>query len=180
MTTGVYTTVLFHLGIMLDDRGYSLATVGLIVAVSQAVAGAFNLIGGYISDKFPVRHTLFWFSLFPSAAVFLLLMSDNVAIAYLFAALLGVGMGGRTAPISSIRGTYFGRREFSKITGLSMISVTVVSVVTPPLAGLSYKLQDGSYTAVFAILAVLGILGSFLFLLLGEPRPDPRPAPAST
>ena len=58
-----------------------------------------------------------------------------------------------------------------------MISVNVVSVAAPPLAGLSYKWQDESYTAVFAILAVLGLLGSFLFLLLGEPRPDPRPAP---
>ena len=179
VTTGVYTTVLFHLGIMLDDRGYSLVSVGLIVAVSQAVAGAFNLIGGYVSDKVPVKYTLFWFSLFPPVAVIVLLVSDNLAMTYLFAVLLGVGMGGRTAPVSSMRGTYFGRREFSKITGLSMISVNVISIAAPPLAGLSYKWQDGSYTAVFAALAAVGILGSFLFLLLGEPRPDPRPAAAA-
>ena len=44
----VIVTLMVHLGPMLDDRGFSLQTVGWVVATYTGVGAIFTLIGGYV------------------------------------------------------------------------------------------------------------------------------------
>ena len=46
----VIVTMMVHLGPMLNDRGFSLQTVGWVVATYTAVGAVFTMIGGYVGD----------------------------------------------------------------------------------------------------------------------------------
>ena len=47
----VIVTLMVHLGPMLDDRGFSIQTIGWVVATYTAVGALFTLIGGYVGDR---------------------------------------------------------------------------------------------------------------------------------
>ena len=171
----VIVTVTVHLGSMLNlDRGIPLHTVGWVVSIYTAVSAVFTLIGGYIGDRVPIRLALFGFSAIQSVAVVIILQSDSVHLAFLFAVLLGIGFGGRSPLTTAIRGVYFGRRSFASITGVSMIPMNAFLLGAPLFAGYMYD-TTGSYNIPFITIAIVSFLGSSLFLLLGEPKPLSSP-----
>ena len=166
----VIVTIMVHLGLMLDDRGFSLGTIGLVVSTYTGLNAVFVLVGGYVGSRVPVRYALFGFSALQSGAVAVLLVAgDDALLVFLFAVLLGVGFGGRNPLTSAIRGTYFGRKDYATITGLGMVIMNVFLFTAPVVAGYI------SYDTAFAGVAVVCLLGSGLFLFLGDPKPPPAP-----
>ena len=123
----VIVTLMVHLGSMLNiDRAMALSTVGLVVSTYTGVGALFNLVGWYLGDRVPMRLALFGFSAVQSCGVIVLLMAQSAPVAFGAAVILGIGFGGRTPLTSAIRGTYFGRRAFASITGLSMMPMNVL------------------------------------------------------
>ena len=159
----VLVTLTVHLGLLLDDRDFSLETIGLVVSAYTGVSAIFVLIGGYLADRFPIRFEVFAFSILQTVAVFVLLAAHTLPMVFLFALLMGAGFGGRTATSSSIRGAYFGRRAFASITGLSMVPMNALLLAMPLFA--AYV----SYDISFVTVALVCLFGSSLYLFLGEP-----------
>ncbi len=174
------TTMMVHLGPMLDDRSFSLPTVGWVVATYTAVAAVFTLVGGYIGDRLPIRFALFGFAAIQSVAVAVLLVTESLPMVYVFALILGVGFGGRNPLTAAIRGVYFGRKAFASITGISTIPQNILLLVAPLFAGIMFD-ANGSYTIPLATVAIVSLAGSSLFLLLGDPSsaPSQRGKPSS-
>ena len=164
----VIVSIMVHLGLLLDDRGYSLPTISAIVGTYTGVNAVFILVGGYLGDRLPIRFAAFGFSSIQSIAVIILVFNDGMGMAYLFAIILGIGFGGRTPVTTSIRGVYFGRRAFSAISGMSMVPMNVMLFAAPLFAGYMRD-ATGSYTIPFLAIAVVCMFGSCLFLLLGNP-----------
>ena len=181
-SSSVIVTISVHLGSMLNlDRGLPLQTVGLVVSTYLGVGALFNLVGGYIGDRLPIRMAIFGFSVLQSVAVGVLLLADSTPLAFLFAVLLGVSFGGRSPLTTAIRGIYFGRRAFASITGMSMVPMNGFMIALPLFAGYMFD-TTGSYDIPFMVLIVLNLVGSFLFLMLGEPKlmsPAPKTAQRS-
>ncbi len=183
-TTSVMVSVTVHLGPLLNvDRGLSLETVGLVVSAYMIVATIFQLVGGYMGDRMSMPVLLFAFSSIQSAAVVVLLRTEDLAMAFVFAVLMGVGFGAR-APLSmAIRGAYFGRRNFGRLIGMSQIPMNVLNLAMPLFAGYMFDARQ-SYNIPFGVLAGVGMVGAFLFLMLGKTRPAtsgrPDPAPSWT
>ena len=175
-TSIVIVTLMVHLGTMLTDRGMSLQTVGWVVATQTGVSAVFNLVGGYVGDRVPLKLALFGFSALQSGALGILLVADSPAMAFLFAAVFGVGFGGRTPLTTSIRGLYFGRKAFASITGVSMIPMNFFLLVAPLFAGIMFD-ATGSYTIPFVAVAAVSFVGSAMFLFLGNPIPAPAVRP---
>ena len=178
----VIVTVMVHLGLMLDDRGFSLQTISAVVATYTAINAVFILVGGYLGDRMPIRYSAFGFSAIQSVAVVVLVLAHDKTMLFLFAAILGVGFGGRTPVTTAIRGVYFGRRAFAAITGISMMPMNVLLFSAPLFAGYIRDLT-GVYDVPFLTIAVICLIGSCLFLLLGEPasaasevQPNPQAA----
>ncbi len=165
----VIVTLTVHLGPMLDDRGFSLQTIGWVVGAYTGVAAVFTLVGGYVGDRLPIRLALFGFSVIQSGSVVVLMFADNLWMAYLFAVLMGIGFGGRNPLTTAIRGVYFGRKAFASITGMSMIPMNVMLLASPLFAGIMFDATQ-SYTIPMAVVAVVSLAGSSLFLFLGSPE----------
>ena len=166
------TTMMVHLGPMLDDRSFSLPTVGWVVATYTGVAAVFTLVGGYIGDRLPIRFALFGFAAIQSVAVAVLLVTESLPMVYVFALILGVGFGGRNPLPAAIRGVYFGRKAFASITGISTIPQNILLLVAPLFAGIMFD-ATGSYTIPLATVAIVSLAGSVGFLFLGAPSNAP-------
>jgi MFS family permease len=164
----VIVTLMVHLGPMLDDRGFSIQTIGWVVATYTGVGALFTLIGGYVGDRVSIRLALFAFSVVQSTAVVVLLVARTELLAFAFAVLLGIGFGGRTPLTTAIRGAYFGRRAFASITGVSMIPMNILLLIAPLFAGIMFD-KEGSYTIPFLTIALVSFFGAAMFLLLREP-----------
>ena len=76
---------------------------------------------------------------------------------------------------TAIRGVYFGRKAFAAITGISMVPMNVLLFVAPLYVGYMRDIT-GTYTSAFLTIAAVSLLGSCLFLLLGEPTKLPAQA----
>ncbi len=168
----IVVAVMVHLGLMLDDRGYSLQTISGVVAAFTGVNAAFLIVGGYVGDRLGMRLTAFWFAALQPVSVVVLVFADSVPLVFLFAVLLGIGRGGCSPATSAMRGVYFGRRAFAAITGVSMIPMNLFLFFAPLYAG---YLRDitGDYDISFLTVAGMAMLGAFLFLGLGEPKSAP-------
>ena len=172
----VIITVFVHLGLMLDDRGFSLQTISAVVAIYTAINAIFIPVGGYLGDRFPMRLVAFWFSVLQSLAVVVLVLAHSLEMLLLFAVVLGVGFGGRTSVTTAMRGAYFGRKAFAAIMGISMVPLNIFLFTAPVFAGFMRD-ATGNYDFSFLTIGAVALVGSFLFLLLGEP--DRMPARAA-
>ena len=177
-SAAVMTTLTVHLGSMLFlDRGVSLGTVGLVISTYLAVGAAFNLVGGYVGDRVPMRMAVFGFSVVQSVAIVVLLLAGTSPLIYVFAILLGIGFGGRAPLTTAIRGVYFGRRAYGRIMGISMLPMNAFLFVMPVYAGFMFDATE-SYTIPFITLAALNFVGSCFFLMIGPPTAPPLRQPA--
>ena len=174
----VAISVFIHIGLMLDDRGYSLQTISLVVAVHTGVSVASTLLGGYLGDRLPLRLLAFGFSSLQSVGLVILVFAQNLEMVFLFAIFLGAGFGAKTPIVVALRGAYFGRKAFGAITGISMLPVSILLLIGPVFAGHMRDLT-GNYDLPFIIIAVVAFFGCGLFLLLGEPTGVPATAARS-
>ncbi len=161
-------TTLVHLGLMLDDRGFSLEAIGAVMAVFTGTNAVFILVGGYIGDRIPIRLAYFGFSVLEPAALLVLVLVPGMWVVFVFAVMLGMGTGSRMPLVFSVRGVYFGRREFAAITGLSLVPVSFLFIIVPVLVGVMRDIT-GSYGQPLLAVAGLSFCGCLLYLLLGEP-----------
>lgn len=164
----VMLAVMSHLGLMMKDQGFTLQTTAWLVGGYTLVATVFQLVGGYVGDRIPIRLALFGFTTIQAVGVVVLTLADNIATLAVFAVMFGVGMGGRNPLTVSIRGDYFGRRSFGKILGLSTVPMNVLLLISSPLAGYMRDVQ-GTYTDAFLLLAALNFLGGICFLAAKRP-----------
>ena len=168
-TSMVILAIMTHLGLLLKDKGFDVQTTGWIVVVYTAVAMVFQLVGGYVGDRWPKNIALFIFTTIQAAAVVVLTLSSSLLMFYLYAVLFGIGFGGRNPLTTAIRGEYFGRASFGRILGLSTVPMNVLLLIGSPMAGYMRDVQD-SYDMAFLILAGFNFLGGVLFLFARKPR----------
>ena len=176
-STIVIATVSVHLGLMLDDRGFSLQAISGVVAIYTAASAIFMLVGGYVGDRLPIRLVAFGFTILQPLALVVLVLSHDTAILFLFAVLLGIGNGARMPVTTAMRGVYFGNKAFAAIMSMSMVPQKLLLFGAPLFAGLMRD-ATGNYDVSFLTIAVVSFSGSFLFLLLGEPPMAYRSHPA--
>ncbi len=77
------------------------------------------------------------------------------------AGLFGVGYGGTGALMSSVPADLFGGANLNAIFGLVSLSLAVPGLVAPAVAGYGFD-QLGTYTPVFLLTGVVGLLGAGL------------------
>ena len=169
----IIISVMFYLGLLMVERGFSLGQIGTVISVQTAVSTAFILVGGIIGDRIPIRLAIFAFSLLQSIAMVILLIAETLPMFYLFTILMGIGFGGRTPLTTAIRGVYFGRSNFARITGISMIPMNIMFIAVVPYVAWMQEYITGSYTLPLATIAAVSAVGSVMFLMMGNPRLSP-------
>ncbi|MDA0263312.1 MAG: MFS transporter [Chloroflexi bacterium] len=176
-TSMVILAIMAHLGLLMVDKGYHLQDAAFVVSVYTAVAMGFQLVGGYLGGKIPIRLALAFFTSLQALGVIVLVTADSLATFYVFAALFGAGFGGRNPLTVAIRGDYFGSASFGKILGLSTVPMNLLLLIAAPLVGWMRDIQ-GSYTDAFIVMVLTNIAGAVCFVLAKRPVRKPALEPA--
>jgi len=134
-TSMVILAIMAHLGLLMIDKGYELPDAAFVVSVYTGVAMGFQLVGGYVGSRIPIRLALALFTCLQAAGVVVLVFADSLSTFYWFAILFGAGFGGRNPLTIAIRGDYFGSASFGKILGLSTVPMNVLLLIAAPLVG---------------------------------------------
>lgn len=172
LSSMLIATMTVHMVPMLTDQGLSLQMAANAWATLMAVGFAFQLIGGFMGDRVPKNLAIAFFSLVQAGGFAMAVLVDSTLMAFVFAAVYGIGLGGRNPLTVAIRGDYFGQRAFATLTGISMAPLYGFMVAAPLFAATMFD-SRGSYTLAFLILAVLGAVGAVLFVFAKRPNLAP-------
>ena len=161
-------TISVHIIPALTDIGISLQFSGVIVSIYTVVGVIFQLLGGYAGDKLSKTRLIAFFVTIQALGMFVVATVPNMSGAILFAVLYGAGFGGRIPLLTSIRGEYFGRKNFATIFGVSQVPMNLATMFAPIAAGYIFDVH-GSYFIPFLGLSILNMLGAFSILLAQKP-----------
>jgi cyanate permease len=167
-------TVTVHLAPALTDDNMSLPMVGFVVMTFGVTGALFQLIGGFLGDRFSKPRLISIFVILQSTGILVLATLHTPSMAFLFAVLYGAGLGGRIPLLTAIRGDYFGRANFATILGVSQVPMNLVMMGAPVAAGYLFDTL-GSYTIPFLGLALLNYVGAIFILGARKPAsPTPK------
>ena len=169
LSSMLIATLTVHLVPMLTDQGLSLQTASFVWSIMMGMWAVFQLVGGYLGDRFPKNLVLFGFTTLMAVGFTMSAFVHSLPMAILAMGMFGVGMGGRVPITTAIRGDYFGSRAFATITGISMVPNYGLWLAAPLLAATMFDAR-GDYTLSFLILGGLGSMSGVFFLLAKKPE----------
>ena len=162
------------------EQGIGLApsSAALVVTVMSALIIAGRLIGGLLGDLWDKRY-VFVIGV-GGAAVSLAIFALATVLwqAMLYGVLFGVSWGVRGPTINAMRGEYFGRASFGKITGTSNLILMSFSIFGPLFAGVMADAL-GDYKVAFLVCAGISVFGILTALAIRPPPLPPRLARAA-
>jgi len=151
----------------------------LVGATALSLIGFFNILGGLLAGYLGGRHRKkyllsgIYLARAVVIAVFLVAPKTEVAV-WIFGASLGV-LWLATVPLTSgLVGDIFGARYMATLFGFVMFSHQIGAFFGAWFGGLSHDLT-GSYTAVWVMAIVLGLLAAFLHWPISD-KPVAAPA----
>ncbi len=177
-TSMVILAIMAHLGLLMVDKGYELQDAAFVVSVYTAVAMVFQLVGGYVGSKIPIRFALALFTTLQALGVVVLVFADAKSTFYVFAVLFGAGFGGRNPLTVAIRGDYFGSASFGKILGFSTVPMNLLLLIAAPLVGWMRDVQ-GDYIQAFMVMVATNMVGALCFVTAKRPQKKPVSIPTA-
>ena len=162
--------IVFYMGQLMTDMGYSVQAVSWVVAAYTLASMVFQVVGGVLGDRMSKRRILALFASIQAAGVLGLVVADSLALFLVFAVLVGAGSGGRGVLSIAILPDYFGTASLGKILGFSFIFGSLTLLITTSIGGLMVD-GLGGYAIPLIILAALNLLGAFMFLNARSPQP---------
>ena len=170
------SSVVVHEFSYLTDRGFSTGVAAAVLSTHAIMASSGRLVWGFLVERFHVRYCMAAVYLGSALGVGMLLIASSAPMAFAFAVVYGLSVGGHAVLSSIAWANYFGRDFVGTIRGV-LTPLTAGSVAVGPwLVGRGYDIS-GDYLEVFLALLVLFVLGAAL-ILLAKP-PSYRVAPIS-
>jgi len=187
LLTGGFFVCGFHVAFIATHLPAYINTLNfdpLVGATALSLVGGFNIIGGllagYLGGRYRKKYLLSGIYLARAVVIALFLIGPKTEIAvWMFGASLGI-LWLATVPLTSgLVGDVFGARYLATLFGFVMFSHQIGAFLGAWLGGLSYDLT-GSYTAVWIMAIVLGLLAAVLHWPISDrPVSEAAPAPAT-
>ena len=162
-------TLSIHLVPKLNDMGFSLTGAGVLISTYTGIAMVTQFAAGYFGDRIPKPPLIFVFMLLQAASLLVLAFAEDTGLAYVFAVLYGIAIGGRVPLMTAIRGDYYGRKAFATIMGLSMLPNNFAMMFAPLFAGYMFD-KTGTYEVPFLTFAALAFLGALGMIFVRKPK----------
>jgi MFS family permease len=164
-----WTGVGLHLVPYLRQRGLAPTAAVGAVSVWFLASGVSTLLWGFSADKLSAWSLLVVAHALRAASVAVLLVSDTMPKAYIFAILQGCADGGLSTLPTVLLSEYYGRQHLGAIYGGVRAMLVMGFALGPLIAGAAFD-STRSYHDAFLAFLVLSILGTGLVGLAKRPR----------
>jgi len=166
------STMMIHLLPLLTDKGVSVVTAASVVAVAGGSTVVGRCLGGFLLDHIHARWITPAFFLLPAlGCVLLSRFSGNYLQAVIAAALIGGSAGVEGDMLPFLLGRYFGRRDYPRIYGLTMVLYSLGYALAPVAAGFLFD-ATGSYKGFLVTLSGLLVLAAAVSASFGPYPPE--------
>ena len=163
--TNTHSAAFFH------DQGLGAVAAGVGISFNAIFLGVGSIVWGRIVERAPARFALAAVALTMAAASYLFTFTDTEIEALAYSALFGFGLGGMVTVPPVAYADYYGRRSLGAIRGITEPFTTFGQAVGVLIPGIVFDyVSGGSYTAVFAGFAALGVGTAVVVAFAGAPR----------
>ena len=159
-----------HLMSYLTDNGLSPRVSAMVMAVVSGSGAVGSIWFGTLADRHNPRFLLAAGLALMGLGYLLLIFSHSIGPAFAWAVYMGVVQGGVFTTIQVVWANYYGRESIGGIRGVVWPVQTTAAAIGPLISALMYDLYGG-YAFVFALCALLSILGG-LSVLVSKPPSD--------
>jgi len=165
----IHTGVNIHQAAFLRDQGISASVAASALAVLAGGTAVGSIMWGSLLDRFPVKAVYSATAAWLGVMALLFLLVDSAGMAFVAAALFGIGIGGLLVVPPVAIADYFGRDSIGAIRGVTEPFVSGGQAIGAVGAGVIFDLTD-SYTATFPVFSVAAALAVVLLLAVRRPR----------
>ncbi len=160
-----------HSAAFFQDQGLGAVAAGVGISFNAIFLGVGSIVWGRIVERAPARFALAAVALTMAAASYLFTFTDTEIEALAYSALFGFGLGGMLTVPPVAYADYYGRRSLGAIRGITEPFTTFGQAVGVLIPGIVFDyVSGGSYTAVFAGFAALGVGTAAVVAFAGAPR----------
>jgi len=161
------TAIVAHLVPLATDKGLSPQTAAFVASIFGISLIAGRLIAGYLLDRFFAPYVLIVFLFGPviGLAMFAIGFGPGSS-AFLWAALIGLGVGAEIDVLGYLIPRYFGREAFGRLYGIVLSSFQLGGAGGTALLG-AIRTYNGSYDAGLWVIAATTFSAILLISLLG-------------
>jgi predicted MFS family arabinose efflux permease len=139
-------------------------------AVALSVRGGAGIIGrlcvGLLIDRFSAQRIQTLILLLAAMGTFVLSFAGSPTVAFIGAALLGVGLGSEADVLPYLLARYFGRKHFSVLYGLSWTAYAIGGATGPMFIGHLYDVSGAYHVRYIVYLAAVAFAAALVSLML--------------
>jgi MFS family permease len=155
------------------EFGFSNTQLGLIFSAFAYPYLLFQVIGGWVGDRFGARKTLFWCGLVWAVATMLTGLVSGLVSLFLVRVLVGLGEGATfpTATRAMQNWTPAGKRGFAQ--GITHAFARLGNAITPPLIAL--LMATYTWRGAFYVLGAVSLVWVVIWVLYFRNHPKEHP-----
>lgn len=146
---------------------------GIIFSSFSVGYASFNVIGGYLSDRFGGRQVLSWSMGFWSIICGLTALTMNFWTLLFARALFGAGEGPNSATANKVVNTWYPLKERASAAGINQAGGPIGGALAGPIIG--FMALSLGWRAAFVVMAVLGLIWVFSWRRLVTETPAEHP-----
>lgn len=159
--------------VMQKDLGLSHTELGLVFSAFAWPYLLFQIIGGWVGDKFGPRKTLFWCGIIWAIATILTGLVNGLITLFLARVLLGFGEGATFPTSTRAQQSWIPTRKRGFAQGVTHSCARLGSAVTPPIVGaLMIAL---TWRGSFIILGIISLFWGLVWVLYFRNEPADHP-----
>ena len=156
------------------DFGLTKTQIGLVFSAFAYPYLIFQIIGGWVSDRFGAKRTLIWCGLIWAAATVLTGMAGGLASLLVARVLLGLGEGATFPAATSAMSRWVAKEKRGYAQGITHAAARIGNAVAPAMLAfvmLNYGWRDSFYAC--AARSVLWVI-LWAFVFTEKPQDHPR------
>ena len=161
--------VLQHEHAFFTDTGISMASAGVMLAVTGGAGGLGKFSFGFLADKMPPKVAAMICFALQLVGVIILTLTKTTAMMWVFVMLFGFAMGGQIALQPLVTAKFFGLAALGAIFGAVALAASLGSAIGPLLAGWIFDVL-GSYRIAFITFAAGYAVAITVLLLTRRPK----------
>jgi len=157
-----------QVSILTDQRftaGEAVAAVG-VVGLFSAVG---KLLFGYLCDRIDPKYAVAISYALVACSLIAMIQASSMAHVWVYAALMGLGMGGWAPNLAMLAANYFGLKHFGTVLGAFHMFFLGGEAFGPLLAGFVYD-QTGSYWQILTVFTGLCLVSIPLIVTIRRPN----------